>query len=103
MNIGAKVTLRGEKMFAFLDKLINLILPRLRDFRGISDKSISDSGILTIGFKEYTSFPEVKLEKEKGLFGLEVSISTTAPTKEEALELLKLLGVPFKSVVSEGK
>ncbi len=101
--IGAKITLRGEKMYAFLNKLINLVLPRTRDFRGIDEKSISDSGTLSIGFKEYTPFPEIKIEKEKGIFGLEVNISTTAKTKDEALELLKLMRVPFKSAVSEGK
>ncbi len=94
--IGAKATLRGKRAYQFLEKLIYLILPRQRDFRGIDEKAVTPQGNLTIGFKEYTPFPEVKIEKEKGLFGLEITIVTTAQTKEEGIELLKLMGLPFK-------
>jgi large subunit ribosomal protein L5 len=96
MPIGAKVTLRGQRMYEFLGKLIWLVLPRTRDFRGIPQSSIDENGNLTIGFKEYTPFPEVVPEKEKGIFGLEVTVVTTAKTREEGIELLKLLGFPIK-------
>lgn len=94
--IGAKVTLRRKKMYDFLERLIYLTLPRTRDFRGIDQKSLDEKGNLTIGIREITSFPEVVLEKEKQIFPLEVTIVTTAKTKKEGKELLRLLGVPFK-------
>ncbi len=94
--VGAKVTLRGQKMFGFLEKLISVVLPRTRDFQGISLKSLDKSGNLTIGFEEYGPFPEVIAEREKNIFGLEVTIVTKAKSREESLELLKLMGVPFK-------
>lgn len=94
--VGAMVTLRKKRMYDFLEKLVQVVLPRSRDFRGISRESVTGQGDLSIGFKEYIPFPELKIEKEKGLFGLEAVISTTAKTKEEGLELLRLLGVPFK-------
>lgn len=96
MTIGATVTLRGQRMYDFLDKLVNITFPRVRDFRGISDKSMDARGNITIGFKEHSCFPEIKAEDADNLFGLEVCITTTARNKEEGLELFKLLGFPFK-------
>ncbi|MDD5750562.1 MAG: 50S ribosomal protein L5 [Candidatus Pacebacteria bacterium] len=96
INIGATSTLRGKRMYDFLEKLIWLVLPRRRDFRGLSANSISKTGELSIGLKEHTLFPEVRIEKEKGIFGLEVVIATTARNKQEALELFKLMGFPFE-------
>lgn len=96
MGVGAQVTLRGKRMYEFLEKLIWLVLPRTRDFRGIPLKSISEKGDLTIGFKEYTPFPELSIEKEKGLFGLEVTVVTNAKNKEERVELLRLMGFPLQ-------
>lgn len=97
MPIGAKVVLRGNRMYDFLGRLINLVIPRIRDFRGIDPKSVTNEGDLTIGFKEYTPFPEVRIEKEKGIFGLEVTITTTAGIREHGMELLRLIGMPLKS------
>lgn len=96
MFIAAKATLRGKRMYEFLEKLIWLCLPRERDFRGIPLKSITKEGNLTIGFREYTPFPELKLEKEKGIFGLEITVVTTAKNKEEAIELLRLMEFPLE-------
>ncbi len=97
MIVGAQVTLRGERMYDFIEKLIMLVLPRTRDFRGIPLKSVDKEGNLTLGFKEFTPFPEVVAEKEKGIFGLEVTIVTTAKSREEGIELLRLLGFPLKN------
>lgn len=96
MAVGASCTLRKKRMYDFLEKLIWIVLPRSRDFRGVDQKSVTNQGDITIGFKEYVPFPELKVEKEKGIFGLEVTISTTAKTKDEGVELLRLLGFPFK-------
>jgi len=96
MPIGAVVTLRGRKMYDFLERLIFITLPRTRDFRGIDSKLIDQKGNLCLGFKEHTSFPEISAEKEKSIFGLEMSIVTTADNKEQGLELLRLLGFPIK-------
>ena len=96
MPIGAASTLRGARAYQFLEKLINIVLPRSRDFHGISLKSLTSKGDLTIGLKEYTPFPEVKAEREKGIFGLEITISSTAKNKEEGEALLRKLGVPLK-------
>ena len=96
MPIGAKVTLRGKKMIDFLERLIHLVLPRSRDFKGIESKSIDKEGNLTIAIKEHITFPEILPEKAKNIFGLEVTIVTTAKTQDEGLELLKLLGFPIK-------
>ncbi|OQB44160.1 MAG: 50S ribosomal protein L5 [Parcubacteria group bacterium ADurb.Bin159] len=95
--VGLFVTLRGAKMYDFLEKLIIAALPRTKDFRGISQKSIDQRGNLTIGFKEQTPFPEINPEKMPLIHGLEVTITTTAKTKEEGLKLLELLGIPFKN------
>ncbi len=96
MVVGAAVTLRGKRMYDFTDKLINVSFPRVRDFRGISEKQVDRSGNLTIGFREHLAFPEIKAEKVDNIHGLEVSIATTAKTREEGLELFKLMGFPFK-------
>ena len=96
MAIGAKVTLRRRKMYDFLDRLINITLPRSRDFRGIGLKSIDKRGNLTIGIKEQISFPEISPEKTRFIFSFEIIATTTAGTKEKGLELLKLIGFPIK-------
>ncbi|TSC53218.1 MAG: large subunit ribosomal protein L5 [Parcubacteria group bacterium LiPW_72] len=95
MVVGLKVTLRGKRMEEFLDKLINITLPRVRDFRGLSIKSFDEQGNLTIGFKECSVFPEIDPNKVEVIHGLEVCISTTAGTREEGIKLLKLLGFPL--------
>ncbi|MEH0158360.1 50S ribosomal protein L5 [Limibacter armeniacum] len=95
MPIGARVTLRGERMFEFLDRLISIALPRERDFHGIKTK-LDGRGNYTLGLKEQIIFPEISIEKVKKVTGLDITFTTTAPTDEEALELLKLFGMPFK-------
>ena len=94
--IGARVTLRRKKMYDFLERLIHIALPRSRDFRGIDSKSVDEKGNLTIGIKEHICFPEVSPEKAKSIFGLEIAVVTTAKSREEGLELLRLLGFPIK-------
>ena len=96
MVIGYRVTLRAARMYDFLDKLINVTLPRVRDFRGLDPKSVDAGGNLTIGFKEHTAFPETINEDIKNIFGLEVTLVSNAKSRDEALELFKLLGFPFK-------
>jgi len=96
MAIGAKVTLRGQKMNDFLEKIIHVVLPRSRDFRGIEPSSIDRSGNLTLAIKEHIAFPEILPEKAKRIFGLEITVATSARSKEEGLQLLKLLGFPIK-------
>lgn len=93
--VGYSVTLRGKRMYDFLNKLINAVIPRKRDFRGLNPKSVDKAGNLTIGFKEHIVFPEMVGEDVKYFFGLGVTVVTTAKTKEEAFEMLKLLGFPF--------
>ena len=93
--IGCKVTLRGEKMYDFLDKLVNISLPRVRDFRGISPKSFDGRGNFAMGFKEQLVFPEIEYDKVDAIRGMDIIIVTTANTDEEARELLTLLGMPF--------
>ncbi|MCD8198721.1 MAG: 50S ribosomal protein L5 [Phascolarctobacterium sp.] len=95
MSIGAKVTLRGDRMYHFLDKLMNLALPRVRDFRGVSATSFDGRGNYALGLKEQLIFPEVDYDKIDKIRGMDVVIVTTAKTDEEARELLKLLGMPF--------
>jgi large subunit ribosomal protein L5 len=97
MPIGLKVTLRGERMYQFFDKLVNVVLPRMREFHGVSRNSFDGRGNYTLGFKEQTVFPEVDYDKVDKVRGLEVSIITTAKTAEEGRDLLKLLGMPFTS------
>ncbi|TSC94373.1 MAG: large subunit ribosomal protein L5 [Parcubacteria group bacterium Licking1014_1] len=96
LEIAAMATLRKGKMWDFLERLIYLSLPRSRDFKGIDPKSIDKKGNLTIGFKEHIFFPEIYTEKEKTIFGLEITIVTNAKSREEGLELYKLLGFPIK-------
>jgi large subunit ribosomal protein L5 len=95
MAIGAKVTLRGEKMYHFLDKLFNVALPRVRDFRGVSNKSFDGRGNYTLGLKEQLIFPEIEYDKVDKVRGMDVVIVTTANSDEESLELLSQLGMPF--------
>ena len=95
MKIGAKVTLRGDKMYEFLDRFFNLALPRVRDFRGISSKSFDGRGNYNMGVKEQLIFPEIEYDKIDKVRGMDISISTTAKTDEEARELLRFLGAPF--------
>ena len=96
LEIAAVVTLRKEKMWDFLERFIYLSLPRSRDFQGISPKSIDKNGNLSMGFKEHISFPEIYSEKEKTIFGLEITVVINAKNKEEGLELYKLMGFPMK-------
>ena len=95
MNIGCKVTLRGDKMYEFLDKLISIALPRVRDFRGINPNSFDGHGNYAMGAKEQLIFPEIDYDKIDKIRGMDIIIVTTAQTDEEARELLKLLGMPF--------
>jgi large subunit ribosomal protein L5 len=96
-SIGAKVTLRGERMWDFLDRLTTLALPRIRDFRGIPSKSFDGRGNYSLGLREQLAFPEIDYDKVDRLRGLEISIVTTAKTDEESKKLLELLGMPFAS------
>jgi large subunit ribosomal protein L5 len=95
MPIGVKVTLRGERMYYFLDKLLNVTLPRVRDFRGVSNKAFDGRGNYTLGLKEQLIFPEIEYDKVDKVRGMDVVIVTTAKTDEEARELLTQLGMPF--------
>ncbi len=97
MPVGAKVVLRKERMYSFLERLIHIALPRSRDFQGINPKSIDKNGNLTIGIKEHICFPEISPEKTKSIFGFEITVTTTAENREEGLELLKLMEFPIKS------
>ena len=94
-SVGAKVTLRGERMWDFLDRLTTLALPRLRDFRGVPGRSFDGRGNFTLGMREQLAFPEIEYDKVDRLRGLEISIVTTAKTDEESKRLLELLGMPF--------
>jgi large subunit ribosomal protein L5 len=96
MPIGAKVTLRGERMYEFLDKLISVSLPRVRDFRGISKKAFDGRGNYTLGVKEQLIFPEIDYDKVSKVRGMDIVIVTTANTDEEARELLTQIGMPFQ-------
>ena len=95
MPIGCKVTLRKAQMFQFADKLINIALPRVRDFRGVSDKSFDGRGNYTLGIKEQLIFPEIEYDKIDAIRGMDIVFVTTAKTDEEARELLRFLGMPF--------
>ncbi|TKI57890.1 MULTISPECIES: 50S ribosomal protein L5 [Brevibacillus] len=96
MPIGAKVTLRGERMYHFLDKLMNVSLPRVRDFRGISSKAFDGRGNYTLGLKEQLIFPEIEYDKIDKVRGMDIVIVTSAKTDEEARELLTQMGMPFR-------
>jgi large subunit ribosomal protein L5 len=94
--IGAKVTLRGEKMWAFLDRLMNIVLPRVRDFRGVSRDAFDGRGNYTLGLREQLIFPEIEYDKIDKIRGMEITIVTTAHNDEQAAQLLELLGMPFR-------
>jgi large subunit ribosomal protein L5 len=96
MPIGARVTLRGEKMYEFLDRLVSVALPRVRDFRGISDKAFDGRGNYTLGVTEQIIFPEIDIDKVSKITGMDITFVTTAANNEEAYELLKELGLPFQ-------
>ena len=93
--IGVKVTLRGDKMYEFLDRLLNVALPRVRDFKGISDKGFDGRGNYTLGVKEQIIFPEISIDKVQKINGMDITFVTNANTDEESYELLKALGMPF--------
>ncbi|UII22979.1 50S ribosomal protein L5 [Fulvivirga ligni] len=95
MPIGARVTLRGDKMYEFMDRLMAIALPRVRDFRGISDKGFDGRGNYTLGVKEQIIFPEISIEKVNKISGMDITFVTTAETDEESYELLKAFGMPF--------
>ncbi len=103
MTIGAMVTLRGQRMYDFVEKLIHVSFPRIRDFRGISERQVDREGNLTVGFREHLAFPEIRADEVDNVHGLEVTVVTTTKTQEEGLELLKLMGFPFKHEESEKK
>ncbi len=94
--IGAKVTLRGDKMWSFLDRLMNIVLPRVRDFRGVSDEAFDGHGNYTLGLREQLIFPEIEYDKIDKVRGMEITIVTTARTDDQASQLLALLGMPFR-------
>jgi large subunit ribosomal protein L5 len=96
--IGIKVTLRGEKMWALLDRLVNIALPRVRDFRGVSDKSFDGRGNYTLGLREQLIFPEIEYDKIDKIRGMELTFVTSAANDEQAMSLLKHLGMPFRKV-----
>ena len=96
MNVGAKVTLRGARMEEFIDKLVSIALPRVRDFRGVSTKAFDGRGNYALGIKEQLIFPEIEYDKVEKIRGMEMIFVTTAQTDEEAKELLRLLGMPFE-------
>lgn len=96
LPIGVKVTLRSEKMYGFLEKLIKIVIPRLRDFRGINEKSIDQNGNLNLGFTEQTIFPEIDFDKIDKIRGLEVTLVTNARSREKGKKLFEVLGVPFR-------
>lgn len=95
MNIGAKVTLRGERMYEFMDKLMNIALPRVRDFHGVSDKAFDGRGNYALGIREQLLFPEIDYDKVEKVRGMEMIFVTTAHSDEECKELLRLMGMPF--------
>jgi large subunit ribosomal protein L5 len=97
MSIGCRVTLRGERMYEFFDRLVNVALPRVRDFRGISPKSFDGRGNFSLGLKEQIIFPEIDYDKIEKVKGMNISIITSARTDDEARQLLKLMGLPFRN------
>lgn len=97
MPIGAKVTLRGEKMYEFLDRLVSVSLPRVRDFQGVKDKGFDGRGNYTLGVKEQIIFPEISIDKVSTISGMDITFVTTANSDEESYELLKAFGMPFAS------
>src|ERR1700750_1912819 len=103
MPIGARVTLRGEKMYEFLDRLVSTALPRVRDFKGINEKSFDGRGNYTMGVTEQIIFPEINIDKIARISGMDITFVTTARTNEEAYELLRLMGMPFTNMEKTGK
>src|SRR6187431_855571 len=101
MPIGARVTLRGDKMYEFLDRLIAVALPRVRDFKGVNEKSFDGRGNYTLGITEQIIFPEIDIDKTSKITGLDITFVTTADTNEEAYELLRELGMPFRDMRKE--
>ena len=97
MNVGAKVTLRGDRMYELTDKLVSIVLPRVRDFRGVSNKAFDGRGNYSLGVREQLIFPEIEYDKVEKIRGMEMVFVTTAKTDEEAKELLRLLGMPFQA------
>lgn len=98
MPIGARVTLRGDKMYEFLDRLIAVALPRVRDFKGVNEKSFDGRGNYTLGVTEQIIFPEIDIDKVNRITGLDITFVTTADSDQEAYELLKELGMPFRDI-----
>jgi len=96
--IGAKVTLRGKKMYDFVERLVNITFPRVRDFRGIDDKAVDRNGNLTVGLKDCSCFPEIRVEDSEDIFGLEICLATSALDRKAGLLLFRQIGFPFKSV-----
>lgn len=96
--IGYSVTLRGERMYSFLTKLVNIVIPRIRDFRGLSVEKFDGKGNYSFGIKEHTIFPEIEAEKVKNLYGLSITITTSAKNNEDGEKLLRALGLPFKNI-----
>jgi len=103
MPIGCKVTLRNERMYEFLDRFINIAVPRMRDFRGLNDKGFDGHGNYTVGVKEQIIFPEIDVDKIYKLMGMDITFVTSAKTDEEAFELLKTFGMPFKGTEKEAQ
>src|SRR4051812_644134 len=103
MPIGARVTLRGEKMYEFLDRLISVALPRVRDFKGISDKAFDGRGNYTLGVTEQIIFPEIDIDKVNKITGMDITFVTSAQSNQEAYELLKELGLPFKNIKKDNQ
>jgi large subunit ribosomal protein L5 len=98
MPIGARVTLRGDRMYEFLDRLLTIALPRVRDFKGVNDKGFDGRGNYTLGVKEQIIFPEISIDKIKSISGMDITFVTTAQNDEESYELLKAFGMPFTNV-----
>lgn len=96
MVVGTRVTLRGERMWSFLEKLLNVTFPRVRDFRGISTKLVDNGGNISIGFQEFLPFPEMSMDEAERIHGLQVTVSTTAKSRENGIALFRALGFPFK-------
>jgi large subunit ribosomal protein L5 len=103
MPIGAKVTLRGVKMYEFLDRLVSVSLPRVRDFKGVNDKAFDGRGNYTLGVTEQIIFPEIDIDKVNKITGMDITFVTTANTNEEAYELLRELGMPFKNMKKDNQ
>ncbi|WP_426061313.1 50S ribosomal protein L5 [Hymenobacter sp. B1770] len=101
MPIGAKVTLRGERMYEFMDRLLTVALPRVRDFKGINDKGFDGRGNYTLGVKEQIIFPEISIDKIKSISGMDITFVTTAENDEQSYELLKAFGMPFANANKE--